>query len=98
MPGVAMSSKGDRISCPLSPPAVTAPAFDRGFMSFVKERRFPASLEETSEMSLMGESLSAAKFDDGAAEVEPGVEGEAREAVFEEDTVAAAAGTGAASF
>jgi len=87
MPGMAMSSSGERISAPpfstpaglpaFPPafddddelPALPPPGFERGFISFVKERRFPAASpppadEDASEMSLIGESLSAAEEDD----------------------------------
>jgi hypothetical protein len=67
-PGMAMSSRGERISLSLAPPP---PALDRGFMSLVKERRLlpesplvPVEVdrEEVSEMSLIGD-LSPLKGD-----------------------------------
>ena len=76
MPGIAMSSSGDRISCPPPPPPAPSllpafpPAFDRGFISFVKDLRLPAASpppaalpapvdnDEESEMSLIGDNLS----------------------------------------
>jgi len=96
MPGMAMSSSGERISEEEEDPPSTAPglpafppAFDRGFINFVKDRRFPApsplppapaDMEEASEISLMGDSLSP------LTEVaEMGVDGDAMEAVLEEE-------------
>lgn len=91
MPGMAMSSSGDRISD--DPPSTLTglpafpPAFDRGFISFVKERRFAAEsppplavTDDASEISLMGDSLSPP----ADAEAETGVEGEAMEAGLED--------------
>ena len=100
MPGIAMSSSGERISCPPSTPVLPAfpPALERGFISFVKDRLFPAASppapvdnEEESEMSLIGDSLSP------LCEVvaETGVDGDARDAVLEVE--GAAVGAGAAS-